>query len=266
MLPPEILAYYDSGDEERRLEEGPGRLERARTEELILARLKPPPGRILDVGGGPGAYSVWLAKRGYAVRLLDPVPLHVEQAREALRPYPLADARLGNALELGEEAADTLLLLGPLYHLTDRADRLRALEEARRVLRPGGLLFAAAICRFASLFDGLFRGFLEDAPFASIVARDLREGQHRNPTARKDYFTTAFFHHPKELEEEVSEAGLVVREILGIEGPGWLLPHFEGAWADGAKRERILEAARVSGAEPTLVGLSAHLLAVASRD
>ncbi len=267
MLPQEILAYYALGEEERRLREGPGPLERVRTEGLILRRLPPPPARILDVGGGPGAYAVWLAQRGYAVQLVDPVPLHVDQAARALEPYPLSSARLGNALELHESDSgwDGILLLGPLYHLTSRNDRLTALKETRRVLRPGGLLFAAAICRFASLLDGLFRLRLSDPRFAAIVARDLRDGQHRNPTARPDYFTTAFFHHPRDLGEETEEAGFEVLEIVGIEGPGWLLPHFDEAWAEETRREEILEAARATETEPALLGLSAHLLVVARR-
>src|SRR5204862_445674 len=99
------------------------------------------------------------------------------------------------------------LLLGPLYHLTEPSDRLAALREAHRVLRGGGIIFAAAISRFASALDGLVRGFLHDEQFVRIVERDLKDGQHRNPTEHPAYFTTAFFHHPDELRAEVEEAG-----------------------------------------------------------
>jgi SAM-dependent methyltransferase len=102
---------------------------------------------------------------------------------------------------------DGVLLLGPLYHLTCRDDRLQALREAYRVVRPGGVIAAAAISRFASTYDGLLRGFLEDSRFEEIVERDVREGQHRNPTGRPEWFTTAYFHHPEELRDEVIEVG-----------------------------------------------------------
>ncbi|MGH9670912.1 MAG: hypothetical protein ACRD3A_12480, partial [Terriglobales bacterium] len=94
-----------------------------------------------------------------------------------------------------------------------------------------------------------------------IVARDLRDGQHRNPTD-KEYFTTAFFHMPEELEAEVREAAFDLVDLLGVEGPGWLLPDLEQRWADPAERERLLQAARAVEREPALLGLPPHLLAI----
>jgi hypothetical protein len=132
------------------------------------------------------------------------------------------------------------------------------------VLRPGGLCFAAAVSRFASLLSGLFDDLLGDPEFGRIVERDLRDGQHRNPTPR-DYFTTAFFHHPDELDVEVREAGFALVDLVGIEGPGWPLPDVEKRWADPVQRDQLLWAARVVEREPSLLGFSAHLLAVARR-
>jgi SAM-dependent methyltransferase len=262
-LPGEVIAHYGLGAERARLSSGAGRVERARTEEVLARWLPRPPARVLDVGGGPGIYVAWLAGQGYEVHLVDPVPLHVEQARAA----GAASARLGDARRLEERDAghDAVLLLGPLYHITDRAGRVRALAEARRVVREGGIVAAAAISRFASLLDGLVRGALDDPAFASIVERDLAEGQHRNPTPRPEWFTTAFFHHPDELKTEVADAGLELQELLGLEGPTWLLPDLEGRWADAGRRERLLGAARAVEREPSLLGVSAHLLAVARR-
>jgi len=105
-------------------------------------------------------------------------------------------------------------------------------------------------------------GQIELARTQEIVERDLREGQHRNPTD-KDYFTTAFFHRPEKLTREVSEAGLDLVDLLGVEGPAWLLPDLERRWADGAERERLLQAARAVEREPALLGIHPHLLAVA---
>jgi SAM-dependent methyltransferase len=262
-LPAEVIAHYGLGSERSRLSAGAGRVERARTEEVLFRWLPPPPARVLDVGGGPGTYVPWLAALGYDVHLVDAVPLHVEQARAA----GAASARVGNARRLDERDAtcDAVLLLGPLYHLTLRDDRVAALAEARRVVRDSGIVAVAAISRFASLLDGLFTGALDDPVFASIVERDLVEGQHRNPSSRPEWFTTAFFHHPDELRAEVSEAGLRLEELVGLEGPAWLLPDVEARWKDDGRRERLLAAARAVEREPSLIGLSAHLLAVARR-
>jgi len=125
------------------------------------------------------------------------------------------------------------------------------------------VVVVAAISRFASLFDGLAREFLFDPEFRAIVERDLREGQHRNPRHRPHWFTTAFFHHPEELRAEVAEAGLEVVELVGVEGLAGSLPQLAGRWERERDRELILWSARVVEAEPSLLGLSAHLLAVA---
>jgi SAM-dependent methyltransferase len=263
-LDAEILAHYEEGVErERLLRGGAGRLEFLRTRELLARYLPPAPITVLDVGGGAGVYALPLAREGYSVHLIDPVPLHVDQAREASalqRDAPLASAEVGD-----DEGVDAVLLLGPLYHLTSRDDRLQALREAYRVLRPGGVVAAAAISRFASTYDGLLRGFLEDPTFEEIVERDVREGQHRNPTGRPEWFTTAYFHLPEELRDEAIEAGLNVEALAGIEGPAWVLPDLDSWLEDPLRRSRLLEAIRRVESEPSLLGASAHILVVGRR-
>jgi ubiquinone/menaquinone biosynthesis C-methylase UbiE len=266
-----ILAYYEEETErERLLHRGLGRLEYLRTRKLLSRYLPPVPATVLDVGGGAGAYALPLAREGYSVHLIDPVPLHVDQAREASalqRDAPLASAELGDArrLRCNDNSMEAVLLLGPLYHLTSRDDRLQALREAHRVVRPGGVVAAAAISRFASTYDGLLRGFLEDARFEEIVERDVREGQHRNPTGRPEWFTTAYFHLPEELRYEVIEAGFEVEALVGIEGPAWVLPDLDSWLEDPLRRPRLLEAIRRVETEPSLLGASAHILVVGRR-
>jgi SAM-dependent methyltransferase len=268
--PEAIAAHYASGYEADRLHQGAGRLDRERSRELLGRFLPPAPATVLDIGGGPGGHACWLAARGYKVHLIDITPLHVELARQASArqpEVPLASAEVGDARSLpwGPETADAVVLFGPLYHLTDRADRLRALRDALRVLRPGGVLLAAAISRFASALDGLCRGFLKDPRFAEIVRQDLTDGQHRNPTGRPEYFMETFFHHPDELRSEVVEAGFGAADVYAVEGPCWLLPDFDVWWDNGAYRERLLEIARALEREPSLLGASAHLVAAATK-
>ena len=262
-----IAEYYHRAPEEHRLEQGPFVLEEVRTRELIERHARRPPATVLDVGGAAGAYALWLADAGYTVHLVDPVPRLVAEAerRSAAGPRPLASCRVGDAraLDFPAQSADIVLLLGPLYHLTEAADRAHALGEARRVLKPGGRLFGAAISRWASALDGLSRDLFQDPRFAAIVERDLREGQHRNPTERLDYFTTAYFHRPDELRAEVSGAGLVLEGLYGVEGPGWLLPDVTERLVDPRRRADLLWVARLLESELSVLGISAHLLVVA---
>jgi SAM-dependent methyltransferase len=264
-----IADYYDRTPEEARLKQGPFQLEEARTRDLIQRYAPPAPGTVVDVGGAAGAYALWLAQAGYSVHLLDPVPRLVAeaQARSAAAKQPLVSCRVGDAraLDVPAGTVDVVLLLGPLYHLTDPADRARSLQEAARVLRPGGRLFAAAISRWASALDGLARDLLQDPRFARIVDQDLRDGQHRNPTERLDYFTTAYFHRPEELAAEVRAAGFALEEVYGVEGPAWILPDVAERMADPRRRASLLRVARMVETEPSVLGSSAHLLAVAQR-
>jgi ubiquinone/menaquinone biosynthesis C-methylase UbiE len=276
---PDIESYYAQGGEQGRLDLGYFPLERARTREIVGRHLPPPPAVVLDVGGAAGVYALWLAERGYEVHLVDPVPLHVEQARRAsdAGAHPLASVTVGDARALAREdaSADAVLLLGPLYHLPERVDRLRALREAGRVLRSGGLLFAAAISRFASLLDNLAQTanagpglppVLADPAVLGMVRQDLAGEAHRNPTGQAQYFTTAFFHHPDDLAAEIREAGMALVELLPVEGLGAFTAAFDRVWADGAHRETLLSLVRSIEREPTLIGVSPHLLAVARRE
>jgi SAM-dependent methyltransferase len=263
-IDPEIRAFYERGGEAGRLlgsfPSGP--LELARTQEILLRYLAPPPLEILDVGGGPGVYAAWLADRGDRVHLIDPIPLHVEQARAASANVT---AELGDARQLvqADASVDVVLLLGPLYHLVERDDRLRALREARRVLRPGGLLFAAAISRFAALLDLLVRlDRLHEPEVFRVVETSVRTGVFHG--GEGDLFTVAYLHLPQDLVDEVAEAGLEAVRVLNVEGPGVLGIHdFESRWKDPARQEAILKAARLVESEAAMLGASSHLLAVA---
>ena len=269
MIPNEINRYYQEVPEEGRLAVGPSQLEFARTKEILQQYLPPPPATILDVGGAAGAYSLWLAEMGYQVHLVDASTRLVAEATRRsegsasrIRSCQVGDAR---RLPFSDEVADAVLLLGPLYHLTDASDRLCALREGLRVLRSGAAMFAAAISRYASALDGIARDLFADPAFAPIVQQDLEHGQHRNATDNWDYFTTAYFHRPEELQAEVVSAGFHCPAVFGLEGPGWLFSDFDARWADPRKREDLLRVARAFERECPIIGLSAHLLAVGTR-
>lgn len=130
-LAEEIRPHYDLGIEQARLQRGSSQLEFLRTQQILQAHLPPPPVEVADIGGGPGAYAFWLGGLGYRVHLIDLVPLHVEQAMSMSVIHPrhrLASAAVGDARQLpfADGTMDAVLLLGPLYHLVDRSDRVRA--------------------------------------------------------------------------------------------------------------------------------------------
>jgi len=269
MIASEILSFYGLGLEERRLTVSLGRLELMRTFEILERHLPPPPARVLDVGGGTGVYALPLAARGHRVHLVDPVPLHVERARElsSASGSPLEAATIGDArsLDVADSSVDVVLMLGPLYHLIDVSDRIAALSEARRVLVPGGLLISAHISRFASACDGIQEGALRDPAFAAICHSDLTDGIHRNSTNRPEWFTTAYLHRPEEIAHEIADAGLRFRALVAVEGPGWVSDDLDGWLDNDEQRERLLSVLRRLESEPTLIGASAHILAIADR-
>ena len=270
LIPTEIEEHYLQSKESERLSGERGELERLRTQAILAGNLAPAPTVIFDVGGAAGIHAFPLAKQGHQVHLIDPVELHLEQARAcaAKSGVTLASITPGDArrLDVPSGSADAVLLLGPLYHLVEHADRVQALREARRVLKPRGVLFAAAICRFASLIDGLSSGFFRDAEFRKIVAADLATGQHRNPTNHLAYFTTAYFHRPEELAAEVRDAGFGDVQILAIEGPAWSAAQFREVWEDTVQRKSLMEFLSMIEREPSVVGASGHLMAVARPD
>ena len=265
----ETERYYAQGQEQQRLQSETGDMERLRTEDILRRYLPPPPAVICDVGGAAGIYAFPLAGRGYQVHLVDPMPLHVEQAQahSTRSGTPLASITRGDAraLHFPSGSADAVLMFGPLYHLVERPDRIAALREADRVLKPGGVLLAAAISRFASLMDGLASGFFKDPDFRDIVTADLATGVHRNPTGVPEYFTTAFFHRPEELYSEVCEAAFEDVNLLAVEGPVWCGAHFRSAVADPVQREALLRMLAAVESESSIVGASAHFIAMARK-
>jgi SAM-dependent methyltransferase len=251
----DILEYYERGGEQDRLTDT---MELLRTK-VLLARYLSAGASVLDVGGAYGVYAHWLVERGHEVRVVDIVPAHVAAARERG-----LDAVVGDARSLSEPDAsrDAVLLLGPLYHLLEREERVRAVAEARRVVRPGGLVVAAAISRWASVFEGLLRCLTDYPGFTEMLREDLTSGTRRGTQYHPYGFTTCYFHRPEELAGELTDAGLTPVDVLPVEGVANWLPDMPDRLADPEKRAVVLELLERTEREPALLGATSHLLAV----
>jgi SAM-dependent methyltransferase len=267
MVDAEILAYYSRGLERDRLASGRQRIEFLRIWDLLERCLPAAPATVVDVGGGAGAYAIPLASAGYQVHLIDPVPLHVEQAAAASRQAdaPLASISAGDArdLPIADGSADAVLLLGPLYHLTSREDRITALREARRILRPGGIAVAKALSRFYPVFEELADGMPVSPTGLDGTARFLADGQYRNPGGDPADFTTSYFHRPEELADEIKDASLELRQLVAASGSVKLLPGLSELLDIPEGRHHVLSVLRLLEAEPSLIGISQNFVAIA---
>jgi len=246
------------------------RLERHRTEFAVSLRainefLPRPPRSILDVGGGPGRYAIELARQGYSVTLLDisreSLRLARQRANEA--QVSLADVIHVNAVDLsnlGSASYDAVLLMGPLYHLLSHGERVQAIQEAMRVLKPRGKLFAAFITRFAPfrcVANGEPAWLAENPEYALQL---LETGIHDRPTQ----FARAYYAHPDEVAPLMEGCGLRTLSLVGCEGV--VAGHedkvnelTEEAW------EAWVDLNYKLGQDPTLYGASDHLLYVGEK-
>lgn len=260
-------AHYNEGIEDSRLDGFS--LERLRTESILRRNLPGAPGTILDIGGATGVYAFPLSEEGYKVHLVDPMQIHIDEAqsKNEASSSKLASISKGDArsLEFADGFADAVLFLGPLYHLVLAEDRLQALYEAYRTLKPGGVFIAAYISQFTSFIDRVRAGFLEDSDFVEIMKQDLETSHHRNPKNKPGYFTEAYFQHPNEAKKEAHEAGFRDLKLLSIEGPIWMTERVGQSLSNHAVQSEILGTLERIEQDETLIGASGHYAIVAKK-
>lgn len=265
----EVFDFYENGAEIGRLERGLGIIEAARTKDL-LSRFIESGATVYDVGGGVGYYSDWLAAQGYTVSLFELAPSAVQYAidhQTALYHAEPADAR---SLPVPDCSCDVLMLMGPLYHLIDKEERLKALSEARRALRPGGRLIATGISKFSSATWALStyrtaNDFIDDEVYMDMLRAELTTGEHHRPEKYPRFIAEAYFHTPESFASELAEAGFKVKAMIAIEGIIWPTPDLNTKWDDPKSRDRLLELLRLTECEPSVLGYSPHFMAVAEK-
>lgn len=263
-----ISDYYTRYNEKNRLNKREGILEKIRTKEIISRYLHQKNLNIADIGGGTGEYSIWLKKLGHKVTLIDLTPNHIETALDTckLEGIELDFASTGNSLNtnLQSDQFDIVLMLGPLYHLINRGERIRSLKEGYRVLKKDGILICSAIGRYTVMMYGYLYNSIDDPDFQLIVEKVLSGGIHRNANVT-DFFTDSYFHRIHDLEDEVREAGLNILKSIGIEGPFWITDDIEKRCNDISKMNVMLKFIKMIESEQDIIGASKHYIVVAKK-
>ena len=262
----EIYEFYNNGAEIDRLEYGLGAVEFYRSKEIISDYITKR-SVIYDIGGGIGKYSEWLAENGHIVTLIELAPAAVEYAKKNMKtPYK---AEVGDArnIDKPDESADVVLLMGPMYHLQDRSEREKALGEAHRVLKKGGLLIAAGISKYSTATWALStygrdNDFLDDDEYMGMIKHEIIYGEHNRPEKYPFFIANAYFHHVDDMESELKDSGFVVSDTLAVGGSVWITPTLDEKWNDVIGRKRLLELIRLTEYERTVIGMSLHFLTV----
>jgi S-adenosylmethionine-dependent methyltransferase len=252
--------YYDqnAGDEWARLERH--RIEFQMTLRALSEFLPQPPARLIDIGSGPGRYAVTLAQQGYRVTLVDLSKSSLELAKQKaveaeVELEGLIHATALDLMAIPVDSFDAALLMGPLYHLHKLEQRRAALEQARRLLKPGGLVFASFITRFAGFRDAAVHGYTFVLDHPAYSEKLLATGIHDNGEG----FTDAYFAHPDETIPLGESAGFTTLQLMGCEGV--LAGHEEYVNSlKGPDHDFWLELNYRMAQEPCLLGASDHIL------
>jgi ubiquinone/menaquinone biosynthesis C-methylase UbiE len=268
----DVAGYYTqwAGEAGRLFTTPDGIVERLRTESMI-ARFVPAPSTVIyDVGGGAGVYAFPLAQQGYTVHLLDITPLHIEQARAHMHEtgIKLAECAVGDArhIEAPDGVADAVLLLGPLYHLREADDRAQALREAYRILKPGGVLLAAAIARYAVLCDFGSRNELTDPYIIGMIEATVQHGKSDGAATGYQFFTPfTYFHHPDELAGELRAAGFQDVCLLSIEGPSLLFAALSETVQNPPALATLVRLLELIETDRSIMGIGGHIMAIGRR-
>ncbi len=215
-----VRDYYDkeAGYEWERLNNAYTRVEMESTLHLI-DKYFPKEGRILDIGAGPGRYSMALLKKGYRVSLLDISKVELQLAKEMITKEGLeAEAYYcRSALDLShlpDSSFDGVMIMGPLYHLHEREARDTVLKEAIRILKPGAPALIAYINSWGCLKAAVYEFpdvFADKAHFQRYIAGDLK-------FSAEESFTATFFTTPVKALEEVKASGLEIISYAAAEG------------------------------------------------
>lgn len=275
-----VLAGYNAGIERNRLRAGIGLIEFERTKEILLDKLPKPPAVIYDIGGAYGEYSWWLSSLGYEVHLFDLSETNIKMSEELEVDYPnvrlksamVCDAR---SIPRHSKSADAILLMGPLYSITEYEERILAIKESYRLLKDDGVLFSAALTPYSVLIprittyhadDTKKKNELDDPAVIAIIERALTDGCWINPERKiANGLGSSHLHTAKALKDELLHGGFITTTVHGVMGGAWLAPNLNKLLEDDKTRNLLMKTVRMLDTHEEIIGLSGHLLAVSKK-
>ena len=269
LIPKDIQSFYDQTSEEDRLSIGLGPLEFERNKELIGKYLPTGEARVVDVGGGTGKYSEWLANLGHRVVMVDPVLKHVKLAQKRsakLRHKFMVQQGEARDLEIPDGFADLVILHGPLYHLRKENERIRAIREARRITKDNGIILGFAINYTASTLVALLQGILHEEGILDMCLSELSSGRHYAPDNMPGILPEACYHRPEELRSEFESAGLRILGLHAVEGIIWLEKNYFTIRANEEKFNHLRAILKITETDPNLLAFSPHMMIAGKKE
>jgi len=255
--------FYTKASEETRLDKGMGIFEFERTKTLISRYLSNSKLNIIDVGGGTGKYSKWLAQQGHHVHLVEPILKHIYIAKsrssELKHPFKVHHGE-AKALKFANQYADLIILHGPLYHLQSKMDRQDVIKEAKRVLKPGGIILGFAINYTASTLVGLMNGLIHKPSFFNMCVDELTTGIHNPPEDFPWLLAEAYYHTPQKLKNEFTEQTLIHLNTIAVEGMAWLDHKYFTNMLHPKHKNTLSELIKTTESDPYLLSFSPHMM------
>ncbi|GGG64129.1 class I SAM-dependent methyltransferase [Epilithonimonas arachidiradicis] len=259
----DIEVFYNKASEETRLDKGMGIFEFERIKSLIEKYIQNIPLKIIDIGGGTGKYSEWLAQKGHEVHLVEPITKHIKIAqnrnKKLKKKFHIVQGEARD-LPFQNDYADLVILHGPLYHLQRKEDRSLAISEARRILKNGGIILGFAINYTASTLAGLLNGLIHKKTFFEMCREELTTGVHHQPADFPWILAEAYYHNPKQLEDEFLHPDLQYLNLYAVEGIAWLDKDYFNSMLDEKKSKTLAELIKITENDKYLLSFSPHMM------
>lgn len=258
-----IELFYNKASEETRLDKGMGVFEFERIKVLIEKYIPSSSSKIIDVGGGTGKYSEWLAKKGHQVYLVEPVVKHIKLAKNrANKLKNKYSVQLGESrkLDFPNNFADLIILHGPLYHLQKKEDRDLTISEAKRVVKKNGIILGFAINYTASTLVGLLNGLIHKKSFFKMCKEELTTGMHNPPNDFPWLLAEAYYHKPEQLKDEFINQKLTYINTYAVEGMAWLDKEYFANMLNNKKKKLLLKLITITENDNYLLPFSPHMM------